>query len=170
MATAPDLGCLLDALVERGHTDVVLDLANLDFLDSSGLQAIEDTAARLRPAGGVLRIRSPSARTRWLLDLGEVSRLVEFEPSDPDLVPLGSEQQAGDNTTIVNAAAAEATVEGGRVVAMGAGNEVVDAALELVTALAQATVGGADGASVTLARRGRLGSTQRQVPLTGSEP
>jgi anti-sigma B factor antagonist len=99
LVTAPDIGCLLGALVDRGHTDVVLDLANLDFLDSSGLHAIEDTAARLRPSGGVLRIRSPSARTRWLLDLGEVSGLVEFEPSDPDLVRLGSEQPAGDIST-----------------------------------------------------------------------
>ena len=71
MATAPDLGCHID----RGHTDVVLDLANLILLDSSGLHAIEDTAVRLRPAGRVLRIRSPSARTRWLIDVSEVSRL-----------------------------------------------------------------------------------------------
>jgi len=84
MATAPDLGCLLGALVDRGHTDVVLDLAKLDFLDSSGLQMIEHTAACLRPSGGVLRIRSPSARTRWLLDVSKVSGLVELEPSDPD--------------------------------------------------------------------------------------
>jgi len=158
MATAPDLGCLLGALVDRGHTDVVLDLANLDFLDSFGLQMIDDTAARLCPSGGVLRIRSPTARTRWLLDVSEVSGLVEFEPSDPDLVPLGSEQQAGDNAPIVSAAAAEATVEGGWVAAMPGGHDVVDAALELVTALAQATVGGADGASVSLARRGRIGT------------
>jgi anti-anti-sigma regulatory factor len=34
MATAPDLGCLLGALIDRGHTDVVLDLANLVLLDS----------------------------------------------------------------------------------------------------------------------------------------
>ena len=158
MATAPDLGCLLDALVDRGHTDVVLDLANLDFVDSSGLHAIEDTAARLRPAGGVLRIRSPSARTRWLLDVSEVSRLVEFEPSDPDLVPLGSEQPAGDDPTIVTAASADQPADVGWATAMPAGHDVVDAALELVTALAQATVGGADGASVSLARRGRLGT------------
>ena len=158
MVTAPDLACLLGALIDRGHTDVVLDLANLDFLDSSGLQAIEDTAARLRPSGGVLRIRSPSARTRWLLDLGEVSGLVEFESSDPDLVPLESEQQADDNATIVTAVAADQTADVGWATALPAGHDVVDAALELVTALAQATVGGADGASVSLARHGQMGT------------
>jgi len=41
---------------------------------------------------------------------------------------------------------------------MGDGHDVVDAALELVTALAQATVGGADGASVSLARHGQMGT------------
>jgi len=157
MATAPDLGCQLDALVDRGHTDVVLDLANLDFLDSSGLHAIEDTAARLRPAGGVLLIRSPSARTRWLLDVSEVSRLVEFEPSDPELVALGSEHQAGDSATIVSAAAGQ-TAAVGWATSLPTGHDVVDAALELVTALAQATVGGADGASVSIARHGRMGT------------
>jgi len=158
MVTAPDLGCLLGALVDRGHTDVVLDLANLDFLDSSGLQMIDDTSARLRPSGGVLQIRSPSARTRRLLDVSEVSGLVEFEPSEPDLVPLGSEQQADDGSTIVSATTTGPPVGVGRVAAMAAGHDVVDAALELVTALAQATVGGADGSSVSLARHGRIGT------------
>ncbi len=158
MVTAPDLGCLLGALVDRGHTDVVLDLANLDFLDSSGLQMIDDTSARLRPSGGVLQIRSPSARTRRLLDVSEVSGLVEFEPSEPDLVPLGSEQQADDSSTIVSATTTGPPVGVGRVAAMAAGHDVVDAALELVTALAEATVGGADGASVSLARHGRMGT------------
>jgi len=105
----------------------------------------------------VLRIRSPSARTRWLLDLCEVSGLVEFEPSDPDLVPLGAEQQAGDNVTIESAGADQAA-DVGWATALPAGRDVVDAALELVTALAQATVGGADGASVSLASRGRMGT------------
>lgn len=54
---------------------------------------------------------------------------VEFEPSDPDLVPLGSEQPAGDNTTIVTAASADQPADVGWATAMPAGH-VVDAALE----------------------------------------
>ena len=40
--------------------------------------------------------------------------------------------------------------------AVPSGHEVVDGALRLVVALARATVGGADGASVSLHRHGRL--------------
>jgi len=90
MASAPDLGCLLGALVDRGHTDLVLDLAGLNFMDGSGLHVIADIAARLGQAGVVLRIRSPSVMTRWLLDFSEVSGSVTFEPSDPAVVGLGS--------------------------------------------------------------------------------
>jgi GAF domain-containing protein len=42
------------------------------------------------------------------------------------------------------------------VASVPANRDVVDSALQLVVALARATVGGADGASVTLRRRGRL--------------
>lgn len=154
MATAPDLRCLLGALADRGHTDVVLDLVGLDFIDSVGLQVIADTSERLRSSEGGLKLRGPSERTRRVLDISAVSGLVEIEPSDPGALSLGSEQQSGDDSKMVGAAPAEPDLS--RVAAMPAGQDVVDAALELITALAQATVGGADGVSVSLTRHGKL--------------
>lgn len=156
MATAPELRCLLGALVERGHTDVVLDLVGLDFIDSVGLQVIADTSARLRSSKGGLTVRGPSERTRRVLEISAVSGLVEVESSDPGLVSLGSEQRSGDASTMVGAAPAALALDLSRVAAMPAGQDVVDAALELITALAQATVGGADGVSVSLTRKGSL--------------
>jgi len=72
-----------------------------------------------------------------------VSGSVTFEPSDPAVVGLGSEQRAGDSSTIVSAAAAALPVDVGRVAAMPAGHDVVDAALELVTHHASRIVAGA---------------------------
>lgn len=156
MATAQDLRCLLGALADRGHTDVVLDLVGLDFIDSVGLQVIADTSARLRSADGGLKLRGPSERTRHVLEISAVSGLVELESSDPGALSLGSEQQSGDDSKMVGAAPADSALDLSRVAAMPAGQDVVDAALELITALAQATVGGADGVSVSLTRQGRL--------------
>jgi len=155
-ATAPDLGWLLAGLLDRGHTQVVLDLAGLASVDSSGLHVIAETAGRLGQLGGVLRIRSPSVTTRRLLDLCAASPLVEFEESEPDAAALGSEQRVGDASRSVAAAPALGSVDPVRVAAMPAGADLVDAALGLVTALAHATVGGADGVSVSLARAGKL--------------
>ncbi len=152
-ATAPDLDWLLAGLLDRGHTRVVLDLAGLASLDTSGVQVIAGISGRLEQTGGVLRIRNPSVTTRRLLDLGAL-RVVELEGSDA--AALGSEQRAGDDSRSVAAAPALAPVDAARVAAMPAGTDLVDAALGLVTALAHATVSGADGVSVSLARAGTL--------------
>ncbi len=154
-ATAPNLDWVLAGLLDRGYTHVVLDLTDLAWLDTSGLQVIAGISGRLEQAGGVLRIRNPSVTTRRLLDLNAL-RGVELEATDADAAVLGSEQRAGDESRTVAAAPALAPVDATRVAAMPAGADLVDAALELVTALAQATVGGADGVSVSLARAGKL--------------
>lgn len=67
--TAPDLRNQLDRVLESGRSRLVLDLAGLTFIDSSGLRVVisahKDTVER----GGGLVLRSPSPTTRRLLDI-----------------------------------------------------------------------------------------------------
>jgi len=155
--TAPALDALLGSVVDGGHADIVLDLGELDFMDASGLGVIARTSTRLRADGGALTIRAPSAMVRRILDITAMSELIEvgLPPSKP--TRLGPEQRPGDDSGRVggiSSGSVTSNLAGGAV--LPARTDVVDAALRLVTKLARATVGGADGVSVTLSRHGQM--------------
>jgi anti-sigma B factor antagonist len=67
--TAPLLRDQIERSLGAGRVNLVLDLAGLSFIDSSGLRVIisahKDTAER----GGHLVLRSPSPTARRLLDI-----------------------------------------------------------------------------------------------------
>ncbi len=69
---------------------------------------------------------------------------------------LGAEEKAGDGSSPVVEQVPIGSLNLRRMAAIPASNDVVDGALRLVVALAAATVGGADGVSVSLERRGEL--------------
>jgi len=154
---AADLQLLLDALIDGGHRHLVLDLAEVTFMDLTALRVLADTARRVRQPPDVMKIRSPSATTRRLFDITALSMLVDLQAAEADAPPLGPEQtfdapfgsMAHRSADVPDDLAVFAVVP-------AAAGVIVDAALEMVTALARATVGGADGVSVTLTRRGRL--------------
>jgi len=157
MLTTPTFASVLDSLFETGRRDIVVDVAELEFMDGSGLRVIGPMSARLHDSGGALTIRSPSPMVRRLLDLTEMGDLIERDSPDPVSSTLGGEQQAGDaSTPVIDGSVETDTQDTVRLPAFPVGNDVIDAALRLVTALARATIGGADGVSVTLTRHGRF--------------
>jgi anti-sigma B factor antagonist len=50
----------IDAAVADGRIRIVLDLGQVPFIDSSGLELLLATARRLRTAGGRLRLLNPN--------------------------------------------------------------------------------------------------------------
>ncbi|MEO7573345.1 MAG: anti-sigma factor antagonist [Acidimicrobiales bacterium] len=163
LLTAPSLGALVWNLIDRGHTDVVVDLLGVEFMDASGLGVIASATALLQSAGGTLSIRSPSVTVRRLLEVVDMAELIAIGPLDPAAGVLGSEQRSGDHSGSVTSSRSATSVPAGwiaadfaRVAALPAASDVVDASLRLVTALARATVGGADGVSVSLKRHGQV--------------
>ncbi len=157
MLTAPTFASVLDSLFETGRRDIVVDVAELEFMDASGLRAIGPMSARLHASGGALTIRSPSPMVRKLLDITAMGDLIERGLPDPKSPTLGPEQHTGDASTPVTDKNLETdTQDAVRLPAFPGGNDVIDAALRLVTALARATIGGADGVSVSLTRHGQL--------------
>jgi anti-anti-sigma factor len=56
--------------------EVVLDFAELDFIECSGLNAIATTAQAVAAHGGLLSIRSPSPRSQRVLDLVNFEQIV----------------------------------------------------------------------------------------------
>ncbi|CAN5517572.1 hypothetical protein BH09ACT9_BH09ACT9_28600 [soil metagenome] len=155
--TASGLGALINALVDAGHTQVVLDVVALDFMDAAGLGVIAAASARLRPDGGALAIRSPSSMVRKILGITGMLDLVEGDARSPLSVVGPEHRQVGELgalTATPPAAVTDASSVG--VAVLPATTDVVDAALRLVTSLARVVVGGADGVSVTLRRHGTL--------------
>lgn len=151
--TAPRVGALVDAVIDQGYQFVVLDLAALDFMDASGLRVIVRATQRLNPAGGEFAIRSPSRMVRRMLDITGLTAVVRVEDPGPAHTGLGREQGVELATST---APGGSTPRLGTVTALPADNDVIAGALRMAVALARATVGGADGVSVSLRRDGRL--------------
>jgi anti-sigma B factor antagonist len=65
--------------------DVVLDLRELDFIDSSGAHLLINADRRVRRSGGRLRIITGSGEVAWLLQLVGVDRERDLiEPPHPE--------------------------------------------------------------------------------------
>ena len=149
-----DLVAILDAVIER-HRAVVLDLAALDFMSSSGLEVIVTRASRLNEAGGTLTIQSPSAVVLRMLEVTGVGDLVRLKGAEAPRSRLGAAQSSEVDDAFVEIEP-KLPRHLGAVTAIPADADVVDGALRLVVTLARATVPGADGVSVSLRRHGVL--------------
>jgi anti-anti-sigma factor len=65
----PSLSGCLDEAMASGHRDVVLDMADVSFIDSVGLAAVVAAKKRMATSGGTLSVRRPSRQVRKLLDI-----------------------------------------------------------------------------------------------------
>jgi len=137
ITTAPMLGGVVEAVADRRATDLILDLDSLSFMDAAGLRVLVAARVRLSESDGMFVLRHVPANVLRLL---QVTRL------DSELVI----ETAGEVMAAIGAAAEPMDLPVPR------GIRTIDDGLDLVAALAAATVEGADGASVTLQRGGRL--------------
>jgi anti-sigma B factor antagonist len=72
VSTAPDFTNVLNAVIDAGRTWLVLDLAGVMFIDSTGLSVLLNALRRVMHAGGglVLACRNPT-----VLRLFEITKL-----------------------------------------------------------------------------------------------
>jgi anti-anti-sigma factor len=157
--TAPELGAVIDAVIDRGNVVVVLDLAECDFIDASGLRVIADGAFRAGLWGGKLSVRSPSGVVGRLLDLtgqGDLAASVSSGLLGPVADRLVPRQPFTRSATVAGAGLGGLVPSWRQPGAIPAADDTVDGVLRLVVTLACAAVGGADGVSVSLRRHDRL--------------
>ena len=76
----------VEGLVEAGHRRIVLDLADVPYVDSAGLGEIVRCYTTLSRKNGRLKLRNPSKRIQ---DLLAVTKLLSFF-GDDDEWPEGS--------------------------------------------------------------------------------
>ena len=159
--SAPEFGAFFETMIDRGHRSVVLDLAGLRFMDASGLAVIARGADRLEVTGGTLTIRAPVAMVGRMLDITGFARLVQLEPGQSSYAQVSPEQSGGGRGVGLAATRAAhpsySTTKGiTKFTSIHSDDELIDGALRMAVSLAGAVVGGADGVSVSLRRRGVL--------------
>jgi anti-sigma B factor antagonist len=69
MATAPSLTSAAMNLIAAGARDVIIDVHELAFCDSSGLAAFVQISSRVGPEGGRLAIAGPQSIVRRILEI-----------------------------------------------------------------------------------------------------
>lgn len=156
LVTANILEWLLGALADHGRTRIVLDMSAVGFIDGSGLQVIAEASHRLSLLGGGLTLRSPSSRTRWLLDRTGVSGLVHIELPDPFVPRVEPPRALPDCGVVRPPSPQQQHLDLAYVGVIAARHGLVGGVLDVVAALTKATVAMAEGVSVSLPRDGRL--------------
>ncbi len=78
---ASSLNTKLHELVESGRKNVVIDLAGVDFMNSSGLGLLIGGATTMKNAGGGLKIANASAKIMSLLKMTKLTTVFESFPS-----------------------------------------------------------------------------------------
>ena len=148
MMTAPIFGAIVNAVVDQGHGMVVVDASAIEFMDAAGLRVLVTAHNQLLMTGHRLVVRAPTDLLTKLLQISRVSELLWVEPA-----LIGAKHPAPEREVHVDGRLASSFV---RAHAIPAGLDVVDAALLLVAKLARATIGAADGVSVSLRRQGHI--------------
>jgi anti-sigma B factor antagonist len=69
LSTAPQLREELLRLTDGGGPEIVVDLSELAFIDSTGLSVLITGLKRVRQQGGEMALRSPSPNTRKVLEI-----------------------------------------------------------------------------------------------------
>jgi anti-sigma B factor antagonist len=67
----------VSALIGAGHKRMVLELGNVDYIDSAGLGILVASAASARRAGGELKLVNLTKRVRDLMQITRLSTLFE---------------------------------------------------------------------------------------------
>ena len=78
IATAPELVGLLARLRHFGHA-VTLDLAEVTFMDSTGLTTLMDAKVHADRNGWTFAVRRPSRAVQRVFDLAGMQRLLESD-------------------------------------------------------------------------------------------
>ncbi len=70
----------MDKFVEEGPKNFVLDLSQIDFIDSSGLGALVQIAKKVQTAGGTLQIVT-NPRVTQTVKLVRLEQFLALQPS-----------------------------------------------------------------------------------------
>lgn len=84
--TANDLGSALSGTIEGGHTQIVLDLAGVDYMSSAGLREIVSALKKVKKMSGDVRIAQPSERVLEVLEMAGLDTIIQIYSTQNEAV------------------------------------------------------------------------------------
>ena len=78
---APSFGRVLEELRADGEHEVIVDLSDLTFIDSSGISVLVGAARATAAEQGTLVVAAPTPHVQRVFDIVNLSELVAIEPS-----------------------------------------------------------------------------------------
>jgi len=82
--TAPPVREALQGQIDAGRSMLVVDMARVDFVDSSGLSVLVSSMKRSRQAGGDLILAGLNPQVRVIFELTRLDRAFEIY-ADPEM-------------------------------------------------------------------------------------
>ena len=79
--TAPDVKNQVRSLVSNGLIDMIFDLKETVFIDSSGLSAIVSALKQAREAGGALKLAGLQSDVQTIFKITMLDRVFEMYPT-----------------------------------------------------------------------------------------
>lgn len=83
---ANELGDALTREIDEGHTQIVLDLAGVDYMSSAGLREIVSALKRVKRGTGDLRIAQPSERVLEVLEMAGLDTIFQIFSTQTEAV------------------------------------------------------------------------------------
>lgn len=91
LSTAPQLNAAIDRLADEGQRELLLDLSELTFCDSTGVAAFVRGDNRASAEGGWLRLTGATGRVARVLQMTGLAEVLRYEADLPDpAAPSGS--------------------------------------------------------------------------------
>jgi anti-anti-sigma factor len=78
--TSEELDMAMKGLVEKGHHNLALDLASVDFLSSSGLRVMVNTLKLVHQVGGELVLAQPAEQAAESIAIAGRDALLKTNP------------------------------------------------------------------------------------------
>jgi len=78
MGSSPKLRTEIIRVINEGHSNLVLDLTSVDFIDSAGLGTIIGGLRRVRSHGGDLLLVCPEERIQKIFTLCDLNKVFTF--------------------------------------------------------------------------------------------
>ncbi|GAA1637062.1 STAS domain-containing protein [Catellatospora bangladeshensis] len=95
-SSAPGVNEVLSEALALHPRQLVIDLAGCDVIDAAGILLLLDAHRRAIREGGMVALRSPSARARRNLKLAKVDRVLQVITPDGDLsLGISHDSEAG---------------------------------------------------------------------------
>lgn len=80
-ATSPEFDRLLSSVIDRGDVQLIIDLADLQYISSTGLSVFLSAAKKIKASGGRMALAGLNSRIRLVFEMSGFLRLFPVFPT-----------------------------------------------------------------------------------------